>query len=79
MQDPWKALSLRASSGTKRPLKFDPTDDSVCSEAHRRKKAAIPGRGRAKKVKVVLLKSIPSSIPKGSQRDKLKKAGRIMD
>lgn len=60
-------------------MKFDPSDDCVATEAHRRKKAATLGKGRAKKLKVVVLKEIPSSIPKGSQRDSLKRKGRIMD
>ena len=41
----------------------------VAGEAHRHKKAAMPGQGRAKKLKVVFLSSIPSSIPKGSRRE----------
>ena len=44
-----------APSGTKQPLKFDPTDECVAAEAHSRKKATKPVKGRAKTLKVILL------------------------
>lgn len=45
-----------ASSSTKQAMKFDPSDECIAAEAHRRKKAGIPGKGRAKRLKVVMLK-----------------------
>ena len=68
-----------ASSGTKRQLNFDPNDECVVGEAHCRKKAATPGQGRAKRLKVVMLSNIPSTIPKGSRRESLKKNGRVVE
>lgn len=68
-----------ASSGSKRKLNYNPNDECVAGEAHRRKKAATPGQGRAKRLKVVMLSNIPSSIPKGSRRESLKKNGRIVE
>ena len=68
-----------ASSSTKRQLKFNPNDECVAGEVHRRKKAATSGQGRAKKVKVVMLNDIPSSIPKGRRRESLKKNGRVVE
>lgn len=68
-----------ASSGTKRQLNFNPNDECVAGEAHRRKKAATPGQGRAKRLKVVMLSNIPSSIPKGSRRESLRKNGRVLE
>ena len=50
----------------------------MASESHRRKKAATTGK-RAKKVNVVLLKRIPSCIPKRLHRNKLKKDGHIIN
>ena len=65
-------------AGTKRrAVEFNPDDECVAAEAHRRKRAATRGKGKAKKLKVVLLEDVPSSIPKGSQRNKLKNGGRI--
>ena len=50
----------------------------MCScHSSQTQKAATPGKGKAKKLKVVLLKDIPPSIPKGSQRNKLRNDGRI--
>ena len=70
--------SLFPALGAKRPAqKFDPQDECITATAHKRKKAATPGKGKAKKLKVVLLKDIPPSIPKGSQRNKLRNDGRI--
>ena len=71
-----------ASSGTKRQLNFNPNDECVAGEAHRRKKAATPGtpgQGRAKRLKVVMLSNIPSSIPKGSRGESLRKNGRVLE
>lgn len=68
-----------ASSGTKQHLNFNPNDECVAGEAHCRKKAATPGQGRAKKLKVVLLSSIPSSIPKGSRHENLNKNGQVVE
>ena len=68
-----------ASLSTKQALKFDPSDDCVVSEAHHRKKAGTPRKGRAKRLKVVILKDIPSSIPKGSRRESLRKDGWVAE
>ena len=68
-----------ACARNKRPLKFNPDSECVASEAKRKKKAATPGKGRAKKLMVVLLESIPLTVPKGASREKLKKAGRIVE
>lgn len=65
-----------ASSRNKR--KFDPTEESVVVEQHRRKKSATP-KGRSKLITVVLLKDILSSIPKGATREQLKKKGQVKD
>ena len=65
------------SNTRKRSFNFDPSDECVAANAHRRKKAV--GKGRPKQLKVVLLEEIPPSIPKGSVRDRLRKAGRIKD
>lgn len=65
-----------ASSAKKR--KFDPTDECVVAEQHRRKKSAS-AKGRSKQVTVVLMKDIPSSIPKGAAREQLKKKGQVKD
>jgi len=43
------------------------------------KKAATPGKGRAKKLTAVAKKKIPSTIPKWSDRSELKKAGRVVE
>ena len=56
--------------------KFDPTEESVVAEQHRRKKSATP-KGRYKLITVVLLKDIPSSIPKGATQEQLKKKGQV--
>ena len=70
------AFPACSSSASKRHIKnFDPMDVCVASESHRRKKATTTGK-RAKRVNVVLL---PSRIPKGRHRNKLKKDGRIID
>ena len=59
-----------ASSSKKR--KFDPTDEILVADRHRRKKSAS-SKGGSKQVTVVLLKDIPSSLPKGAAREQLKK------
>ena len=65
-----------ASSSKKR--KFDPTDECVVADRHRRKKSTS-SKGRSKQVTVVLLKDIPSSLPKGAAREQLKKKGLVKE
>ena len=68
--------SLFPACGSKR--KFDPLQGCVVGERQRQKKSANPAvRGRSKTITVVALKDIPRSIPKGVQREELKKAGRV--
>ena len=70
--------SLFPACGSKR--KFDSLQDCVAGKKHRQKKAANPAvRGRSKTVIVVVLKDIPRFIPKGIQREELRKAGRVKD
>ena len=70
--------SLFPACGSKK--KFDPLQDCVVGERQRQKKAANPAvRGRSKNVTVVVLKDIPRFIPKGVQREELRKAGRVKD
>lgn len=52
-------------------------DDCVVFESHRRKKATS-GK-RVKRVNAVMLKNIPSRIPEGIHRNKLKEDGRIIE
>lgn len=63
-------------SGKKRTLDFDPSGDCVASENQRRKKAATPGKGRSKCVKV---EELPACFPKGPIRDRLTKIGCIKE
>ena len=56
---------------------FDPMDDCVASMSHRQKKATF-GK-RLKRLNVVVLKKIPSFIPKGIHRKRLKEDGRIIE
>ena len=52
----------------------------MAGEQQRRKKAANPSvKGRSKSVKVVLLKEVPRYIPKGMQREDMRKAGYIKE
>ena len=61
-------------------MKFNPIDECVAAEQQRKKKAAIPRyKGRAKCLTTVVLKDLPSTIPKGGPRDKLKEAGRVKE
>ena len=52
-------------------------DDCVASESHRHKKATF-GK-RVKRVNVVMLKRIPSRVPKGIHRKRLKEDGWIIE
>lgn len=59
---------------------FDPTSDCVASENQRRKKSANPNsKGRSKCLKVVLVKELPCTIPKGPLRERFIKLGRLKD
>ncbi len=70
----------QASMRNKRPLrKFDPEDECIASDFHRRKKSATPGKVRSKKLKVVMLDVILPIIPKGSRRQSLMKCNRILE
>ena len=52
----------------------------MVGEEQRRKKATNPSvKGRSKCPKVVALTEIPSCIPKGLQREELRKAGRVKE
>lgn len=59
--------------------KFDPTDECIVAGQHRRKKSASQLKGRSKQITVVLLSNIPSSIPKGTAREQLKKKGKVRE
>ena len=71
------SLFLSCSSVKKPAKKFNPLDECVAAESDHRKKAST-GK-RAKKVNVVILKRIPSYIPKGIHRNKLKEDGHIIE
>ena len=63
-----------------RKRKFDPNDECVVAEQHRKKKAGNPAaKGRAKNLKVVVLAKEVHYLPKGQARDKLAKSGRIKE
>ena len=51
----------------------------MAGEQHRKKAANPSMKGRPKSVKVIILKEIPRSIPKGMQREELRKAGCIKE
>lgn len=57
-------------------MKFDPAEECVVAEQHRRKKGA---KGRSKTLTVVVINEIPACIPKGAMRERLRKIGRIKD
>ena len=64
-----------ASSSKKR--KFDPTEDCVVATQHQRKKASNSKyKGRSKGLKVIVLKEIPTTIPRGPLRKRLDAIGR---
>ena len=72
--------SLFPACGSQRKRKFNPLDECVVGEEQRRKKAANPSvKGRSKCLKVVALTEIPRCIPKGLQREELRKAGRVKE
>ena len=56
--------------------KFDPHEECVAAESHRRKKAT--GK-RSKRLNVVMLEHLSSRVPKGIQRNKLKEDGHIIE
>ena len=60
-------------------MKFDPAEECVVAEQQRRKKSAAKAKGRSKTITVIVLKEIPSCIPKGPMRERLRKMGRIKD
>lgn len=63
-----------------RKRKFNPTDACVASEQQHRKKAANPlNKGQSRCVMVVVLKEVPTTIPKGPLRGRLRKVGRIRE
>ncbi len=60
-------------------MKFDPVEECVVAEQHRRKKGAKGAKGRSKTLTVVVVNEIPACIPKGAMRERLRKIGRIKD
>ncbi len=58
--------------------KFDPTEESIAEAKRAKKKAAIPGGGKPRKVTIVLLESPIAVVPKGGARKLLKAQGRII-
>ena len=66
------------SSSKKR--KFDPTEDCIVASQQQKKKAVNPSyKGRSKALKVIILKELPVTIPRGPLRERLRKAGRIKE
>ena len=65
-----------SNSGSKRK-RFDPEDDCIVAEQHRKKKSTT--KGRLKLVNAVAMKEIPNSIPKGAFREHLKKIGQVQE
>lgn len=68
---------LFPSSNSAKRKRFDPEDDCVVAEQHRKKKSTT--KGRPKLVTAVAMKEIPSSIPKGAFREHLKKIGQVQE
>ena len=67
-------------STTVKKNKFDPFGDCVATERQRRKKAASPySKGKSKSLTTVVLKNVPSTIPKGVLREHLRKEGRAKE
>lgn len=64
-----------SSSGSKK-RKFNPAEECVASDAHRKRKAANL-RVRPKNISVVVLESMPTHVPKGHVRSKLVKKGNV--
>ena len=62
---------------TSKRKRFDPEDDCIVAEQHRKKKST--SKGRPKQVIAVAMKEIPSSIPKGPFREHLKKIGQVQE
>lgn len=60
-----KALSTLFPTLQNRKRKFSPSEECVVAEKHRKKKKGNPSAsGRAKMLKVICLKKIPSNVPK---------------
>lgn len=73
-----KVLSKLFPGSYKR--KFDPLSECVNLERKRKKKAAFTRfKGRPKVITVLFLSDIPSTIPKGTAREHIKKEGRMKD
>ena len=66
-----------ARGGKKR--KFDPNSESVVAEQQCRKKSVSKTKGRSKLLTVLVVKEIPSCIPKGAARECLRKKGQVKD
>ena len=62
-----------------RKRKFDPLVECVNTSNKRKKKAAIPQKGRPKQIRVVFLSKNPGVIPKGALREAIRKEGRMKD
>lgn len=63
------------SSANKR--KFDPTEECIAATQHQKKKASNPKyKGRSKALEVIVLKEIPSTIPRGPFKKRLEAMGR---
>ena len=68
-----------SKSGVNKPA-FDPTSDCVAIDNQRRKKRAnLNSKGRSKRLKVLLVKEVPCTLPKGPLREQLSKVGRLKE
>jgi len=67
-------------STTVKKNKFDPFDDCVATQRQHHKKAASPySKGRSKSLTTVVLKNVPSTIPKGVLREHLRKEEHVKE